>query len=366
MQEMTSLERIRNLLERKPVDRAAFRESIWGETMARWRAEGHLGETEDPFDHFNMELLSAGWLKSQAHFETPDETLEEDEETRLVRNGNGAVLRYWKNKSGTPEHVDFKVTDRASWEEHIKPFMTPERGRVDFKVYRETRRKAAENDLFFAWEGVNVFEQMHPICGHEHMLVGMALDPDWIRCMARQLSDLTIGMWELLFAEEGLPDGIFFCEDMGFKEKPFMSPDMYREIILPEHRRTIQWAHQRGLRVIMHSCGFIEPLLPGMIEAGIDMLQAMEVKAGVDMPRLNRLYGDRIGFFGGIDIREIASNDRARIDAELDRKIGPLIASGTPYMLSSDHSTPPDVDYASFVHFRDQGLARARYPGAAQ
>ncbi len=361
MQAMTARERICNLLERKPVDRAAFSESIWGDTLKRWRCEGHLGADDNPADHFKMELRMAGWLNSEAQYEGEREIVEEDEETKLVRNGNGALLRNWKNKSGTPEHVGFLVTDRASWEEHIKPFMTPARGRADFEGYRAARQAAAERDLFFAWSGVNVFEQMHPICGHEHMLAGMALDPDWIRAMARQLSDMTIGMWEMLFAEHGLPDGIFFFEDMGFKEKPFMSPAMYRELIQPEHQRTIAWAHQRGLRVMMHSCGFIEPLVPGMIEAGIDMLQAMEVKAGVDMTRLNRLYGDRIGFFGNIDIREIAVNDRARIDAELDRKIVPLMASGTPYILSSDHSTPPDVDYETFIYFRDRGLETARY-----
>jgi uroporphyrinogen decarboxylase len=361
MPEMTSRERVRNLLERKPANRAAFNESIWGETVKRWTAEGRLREGADIGEHFRMDFMGAGWLNSQADLEAPETIVEEDAETKLVRNGNGAYLRYWKNKSGTPEHVKFTVTDRRSWEEHIQPRLVPDRRRADFKAYRETKKKAAEREKFFVWGGVNVFEQMHPICGHEHMLVGMALDPDWIKAMARQLADLTLGMWEMLFHEEGLPDGIFFYEDMGLKGRPFMSPAMYREIIQPEHARTIGWAHQRGLRVIMHSCGMVEPLVPGMIEAGIDMLQAMEVKAGMDMLRLNKLYGDRIGFMGNIDIREVISNDRRRIDAELKKKILPLMQSKTPYILSSDHSTPPDVDYQTFLYFRDRGLELARY-----
>jgi len=179
--------------------------------------------------------------------------------------------------------------------------------------------------------------------------------------MTEKLSDLIIDMWEWLFREEGLPDGIFFMEDMGFKEKPFMSPAMYRELILPAHKKTIDWAHSKGLRVMMHSCGMVELLLPGMIEAGIDVLQAMEVKAGMDMVRLNKLYGHKIGFWGNIDIREVASNDRRRIDAELKKKILPLMATKTPYILSSDHSTPPDVDFETFLYFRDRGLELARY-----
>lgn len=361
MQEMEPRERVLNLLNRRPADRASFHESIWGDTEKRWKEEGRIGKDEPCNLHFKMEIESAGWLNSEANLEAGSTVVEEDAETKLVRNGNGALLRWWKNKSGTPEHVDFLVKDRASWEEHIKPYVKPDRRRVDFEHYRKIRKEAAGRKNFFCWSGVNVFEQMHPVCGHEYMLMGMALDPDWIKAMAMQFTDMTIGMWEMLFAEEGLPDGIMFYEDMGFKEKPFMSPDMYREIIMPCHTRSIQWAHQRGLRVIMHSCGMVEPLVPGIIEAGVDMLQAMEVKAGMDMVRLNRLYGDRLGFFGNIDIREIISNDRRRIDAELKKKILPLMKTKTPYILSSDHSTPPDVDYHTFIYFRDRGLELARY-----
>jgi uroporphyrinogen decarboxylase len=278
---MTARERVQNLLERKPADRAAFNESLWPETVKRWTDAGHLKKDESAHLHFKMEIESAGWLNSSANLDVADQVVEENEETKLVRNSNGALLRWWKNKSGTPEHVDFLVKDRAGWEEHIKPFLKPDRRRTSFEGYRDTKKAAAERQNFFCWAGVNVFEQMHPMCGHEHMLAGMALDPDWIAEVARTYADLTIGMWEMLFAEHGLPDGIFFYEDMGFKEKPFMSPAMYRALILPAHQRTIGWAHQRGLRVVMHSCGFIEPLVPGMIEAGIDMLQAMEVKAGM-------------------------------------------------------------------------------------
>lgn len=361
MSALTARERVQRLLSRQSADRASFSESLWGETVTRWREQGFLKKDTDLVDHFRIELRNAGWINCQANLDALETIVEEDEETKLVRNGNGALLRWWKNKSGTPEHVDFLVKDRAGWEEHIKPFLKPERRRVNFEEYRRVKKLAATRGEFFFWAGVNVFEQMHPMCGHEYLLIGMALDPDWVREMVTTYAELTIAMWEMLFGEEGLPDGIFFFEDMGFKGKPFMSPEMYRQLILPAHKRTCGWAHSKGLRVIMHSCGFVEPFVPGMIEAGVDMLQAMEVKAGMDVLQLNRLYGDRLGFMGNIDIREIASNDRGRIDAELRKKILPLMASKTPYILSSDHSIPPQVDYETFLYFRDRGLELARY-----
>ena len=80
MKELTARERVKNLLERKPADRSAFMESIWPETVTHW--------------------IDQGFLKK-------------DEETKLVGNGNGALLRWWKKKSGMPEHVDFMVKDRV-------------------------------------------------------------------------------------------------------------------------------------------------------------------------------------------------------------------------------------------------------------
>ena len=94
---MQPRERIGNLLNRKPVDRASFQDSLWGETVKRWQSEGHLKEGEDAGEHFQMELMGAGWLNSEANLETGSVTVEEDAETKLVKNGNGAYLRWWKN-----------------------------------------------------------------------------------------------------------------------------------------------------------------------------------------------------------------------------------------------------------------------------
>jgi uroporphyrinogen decarboxylase len=85
----------------------------------------------------------------------------------------------------------------------------------------------------------------------------MALEPEWITQMAMDYAKATVAMQEMLFAKEGKPDGIWFYEDMGFKGRPFMSPAMYRELIQPAHKYTIDFAKSLNLPVIMHSCGFV-------------------------------------------------------------------------------------------------------------
>ena len=343
-------------LNRQPVDRLAYGDGLWGETTRKYIAQGKLKEGEDHCVHFDMSWRGGGWLNSCANLDFQPVTIEETDETILRLDGNGAKLRYWKNKSGTPEHVDFTVKDRQGWEKEIKPYLlNVDRRRIPFEGYRNAKKLAAQENRAFCWGGVAPFEQMHPVCGHEYMLIGMALDPDWVKDMVMTYARFTIMHQEVLFREEGLPDAFWFYEDMGFKEKPFMSPAMYEEIMLPGHKMLFDYAHDHGKKVIVHSCGYVEPLVPGLIRAGMDCLQAMEVKAGMDVVRLARNFGHKIAFCGGIDIRVIATNDYAKIDEELNRRLIPLLKSGCGYILHSDHSIPPDVEHDTLVYFFQHG-----------
>ncbi len=358
MQPMTSIERMTNTLERKPVDRVPSAVSPWGSTTKLWREQGHIKIGEDVAEHFDQDTRSGGWLNSVADLDFKDVVLEETEETVLKLDGNGAKLRRHKLHEATPEHVDFTVKERAAWEEHVKPHLIKlDRRRIPFDGYRKEKALALVRERYFTWSGVAPFEQMHPMCGHENMLMGMGLDPDWVKDMVMTYARLTVMHLEELFSEEGTPDGMFFFEDMGFKGKPFMSPAMYEDIIEPGHKLLFDFAHSKGCKVIVHSCGFVEPLVPGLIRAGMDCLQAMEVKAGMDVVDLAKRFGDRIAFYGNIDVRALIKNDREWIDRELTTKIPAVLdhPAGGGYVLHTDHSEPPEIEYETMRYFLDKG-----------
>ena len=360
MQTMTGIERISNILKRQQVDRIGLYEHFWGDTHKKWMEDGFIRQGENLADHFGYDLQECWPFNCVADLDFVPEVVEETEETILQRDGNGALLRRHKLHDSTPEHVDFLVKDRKGWEEHIKPLLKPEHRRINFEAYRDVKRHAAEHNRFFVWSGVNVFELMHPVCGHEYMLMGMALDPGWIKDMVDTYSRLTVDLQEILFAEEGYPDGIWFYEDMGLKGRPFMSPAMYKEIIQPGHIRTFRHAHSHNFPVILHSCGMIEPLVPGLLEAGIDCLQVIEVKAGMDLLGLYEDFGDVLSFMGGIDVRTLYTNDRKVIDAELESKI-PVVMGNYGYVLHSDHSIPWNVHHDTYRYFIERGLELGTY-----
>ena len=357
---MTGKERMQRILKHQPVDRIGLFEHFWNDTYKTWYEQGHVPGGQSFEDHFQFDMQECWAFNLVADLDFKQQVVAEDEDTITFLDGNGAILRRHKFHDTTPEHVDFTVKEREDWE-RIKPLLlNPDPRRINFEGYRKVKKAAADAGRFFVWSGVNVFECIHPVCGHENMLVGMALDPDWVRDMAETYAKLTVELQKILFEQEGYPDGIWYYEDMGYKGSPFMSPQMYREIIKPSHIYTINYSKEHNLPVIMHSCGFVEPLLPDMIDAGIDCLQVIEIKAGMDLLKLHKLYGDRISFMGGIDVRTLYTNDRQVVLEELEKKI-PLVKQGYNYVLHSDHSIPKTVDYEVYRYFIDKGLELGRY-----
>lgn len=356
----TGIERMQNLLQHKKTDRIGLYEHYWNDTYKTWLNQGKIKADCNLSQLFGYDMDMCWNFNMVADIDYVNETISETETTITARDGNGAVLRRHKLHDSTPEHVDFRVKCYDDWNEYIKPVLKYDERRINFESYRNKKRECNEDNRFFCWSGIPVFENMHPVCGHEHMLIGMALEPEWIHDMCEIYTSLTISMMETLFSKEGKPDGLFFYEDMGFKERPFMSPDMYKELIMPYHKRLFDFAHSQNLPVIMHSCGFVEPLLPYIVESGIDCLQAIEVKAGMDLLRIHKNFGDKIALMGGIDVRTLVTNDFDIINKELESKI-PYVKNGYAYILHTDHSVPKDVTFETYQYFVKRGLELGSY-----
>lgn len=360
MQELTGIERMQNVLKHKELDRIPFYEHFWGDTQREWAAAGTIAADAELDDVFNFDMNESWALNLTADIDFKEQVIDETEDTIITLNGNGAMLRNHKFHTTTPEHIGYKIQEREDWEEKIKPLLVPDPRRINFEAYRAMKKKCHDNNRYFVLSGVNVFEAIHPLIGHENYLMNMILDPEWIQDMAETYNNLILSLQEILFAKEGKPDGIWYYEDMGYKGSPFMSPAMYREFVQPSHKKAFDFAHAQGMPVIVHSCGFVEPLLPDMIDAGMDMLQVIEIKAGMDLLKIHKQYGEKIGLMGGIDVRTLYTNDYAIIDKELESKI-PIVKQGYGYALHSDHSIPRTVTVDSVKHYVEKGLELGTY-----
>lgn len=361
---MNSKERISNILAGKPVDRIGVFEEFWGDTVTRWVNEGHVkGGTPTPLlDHFAWDIEKPWPFDFTADIHAGTKVLAETEDTVTILDGNGAVLRKHKKHVSTPEHISFTCTDRESWEKNIKPLYlnTPVRDRIYAEGgYMPYKERADKNESYIILGSWHVFQNMLNICGHENLLFGMADDPEWIDDMIETIGELSICMHEELFGMVGKPDALYIMEDLGYKFSPFFSPAMFRRFYKGTYTRLVDFAHSQGLKVFFHSCGFIEPLLPDLVDTGIDCLTAMEHKAGMDVKRIAQNFGDRIALMGGLDARVLESNDLAKVEDMLQDYI-PFLKNYR-YILASDHSTSDAVDYDTFTYFVKRGLEIGSY-----
>lgn len=369
---LTSKERIQRIIQHKTVDRIGLFEVFWREARLRWADEGHFAKPEMASDHFGLDMRRTGgevtpsaWglLNLVANLDAGDEVIEENESSKLVRNGNGAVLRWGKDRGSAPEHVSFLVKDRKSWQEHIRPHLVDAgnyRRRIAFDRYREALAENDKRQTFLCSTVLGAFDAMNTLCGHECILVAMATDPDWIKDMTDVYATIVIDMLEMLYAQEGLPDALWIWDDLGFKQRPFMSPGMYREMIMPAHKRLMDFAHAKRLPVVLHCDGLVESLIPSLIEAGVDCLQPIEIKAGMDLLRIKKNFGDKLALIGGMNVLALVSNDLDLVRRELEAKI-PSAMQGSGYILQVDHSCPGEVNYETYTYFVETGLKLGIY-----
>lgn len=348
---MNSKELINKILRGEKCPRMGVVDFPWPETLKRWVAEGYpvkaTGEPVSPVAHFDFDIDPNGVGFDVLPLPGYEEIVEENEEWVLKRNGAGAVLKYWKNRTGTPEHVDFRMTTRKIWEEDYRPHMLePDLKRFDFKATREAhnQEKWVFCDDVFIWESFR--QSVGDIC----MLEGMLLDPEWIHDYNRVYTDFFKAHYQLLIEETGKPDGLWLSEDFGYKNGLFCSPQILEELFFPYYKEIVDFFHGFDLPVVLHACGGIEKALPLIVEAGFDALNPMQVAAGCDVVRFAEKYGDKLAFIGGFDLRILESGDRKLIKRKIMEKLKDLKSLGTRYVFSSDHSVSVNVSYADFKY----------------
>jgi uroporphyrinogen decarboxylase len=145
----------------------------------------------------------------------------------------------------------------------------------------------------------------------------------------------------------------YFClnEDMAMKGGPLLSPATFREFIFPHLRRMVDFFRSHGTRYFaVDTDGDPTPLLPLLMDAGVDTLWPIERAAGTGPQELRRKFGRGLRLWGGVDKRVLPLGPAA-IRAHL-RELLPLIEEGG-FIPTVDHTVPPDVSWDDFRYYRD-------------
>jgi uroporphyrinogen decarboxylase len=163
------------------------------------------------------------------------------------------------------------------------------------------------------------------------------------------LTDLYLAVFERV-VDHVRVDVIHIWEDMCGRQGPLISPDHWREFMGPNYRRIKQFADRHDIPLIsVDTDGYPDPIIPPMMEAGVNYLWPFEVAAGCDVNVFGARY-PTLGMMGGVDKRALAEDPEA-IDAELER-VRPAVETGR-YIPALDHCVPDDVSWNNYSHYAE-------------
>ena len=334
---MTSKERFSRMFQHKEADRVPIFDSPWAGTIARWEREG-MPQGMDWRDYFDTDKASTISVDITPRYE--EKVLEETDDYRIVTSEWGVTMKQFKEQDSTPEFLDFTVTTPEAWEK-AKARMTVSKDRIDWKRLEQDYAKWQQEGHWIEgmfWFGFDVTHSW--TVGTETMLIAMIEEPEWVEDMFDTYLDRSIQHFNMIWDAGYRFDSIFWYDDMGYKNTPFFSNEMYRSLLQKYHKKAVAWAHDHGIYARLHSCGDIMPLLPDIMDTGIDALNPIEIKAGMDVFKIKQDYGDRLVLHGGINA--VLWDDKEAI-VEAIRQAVPVLKENGGYIFASDHSIPNSV-----------------------
>ena len=200
----------------------------------------------------------------------------------------------------------------------------------------------------------NIFETSWYMRGFENLMVDFLEEPEFAHTLLAKVCDRMMEyLKRLLEAAPGEIDLVFTADDIAGQEDLLLSLPLWREFIQPFHRRMNRMLHEYGVKVVYHSDGAVMKAVPGLVDMGIDLLQALQFDArGMDPGVLKTDFGDRLGFVGGVSVQKTLPFGTPEMVAAEVRERKRVLGAGGNYILGPSHmiqaGTPPENIVALF------------------
>jgi len=243
--------------------------------------------------------------------------------------------RPWQN-----EHSGM-ITDRAAFE----AFPWPDADQISIEsmdYMKEFLQPGMKIHVMY----MGIFEDLRDLMGYETLMYASIDNPELVADILDKLAYLAEAAIDKTAAH---PDVgmIMYADDMGFRTSTMLSPDFFREYVMPGQKRCVEATHKHGKPFILHSCGQIDELMEDLIEdVGIDGLHSFE-DVIEPVESVYERYGDRISIIGGVDVGLLASASPQEVRVRV-RDILDVCGMNGGFALGSGNSVP---NYAKIENY---------------
>ena len=199
---------------------------------------------------------------------------------------------------------------------------------LDMSVVEQVKAQnlQAHEKYILSFLPLGVFSTLRDLRKMDNALMDTVAEPEMVEAYMEKFKPYILNMVHQS-AECGA-NGVFFCDDWGMQFSPFISPESFRKLFKPVYKAVADACHERDMDFLLHSCGYVRPLMEDMLEAGIDVFQFDQIEV-VGSKVWAEEYGRRAAFYSPVDIQKIMpTGDRALIEktalemAEAFRKAG--------------------------------------------
>jgi uroporphyrinogen decarboxylase len=311
---MTPRERILAAIDRKPTDRTPV--DIWLTPEVLQSLRDHTGESDELAVYHKLGIDKIAWVfpgyGSSGRFDPNegDGRTMWGVPTRMIKAGPATYQEF-----GTPPLGEFEeiaeLDDYPLW---------PDPANFDYAGARDWAKQARSFDFATIGPWISHFEIYCQMRGLENALMDTAAEPEFLDATMDRIDAIQTAMLERFLGEMGdLIDIVFISDDMGTQESLLISPPAWERHFRDRLKNWCDIIHRHGKKVLYHSDGAVRPLLSGIIDCGIDILNPIQhICPGMDRAALQRDFGDRVIFHGGVDNQNVlpfGSADQVRQEA---------------------------------------------------
>jgi len=190
------------------------------------------------------------------------------------------------------------------------------------------------------WVG-DLWERATFLRGMERLLLDVALNPAFVEKLLAGIAEFVLTT-ERTMLERFAFDGIALSDDYGTQHGMIISPETWRRLIRPHLAEIFSLAKRRGRYTFLHSCGNIVPILPDLIDVGLDILHPIQPEA-MDISMLKRQFGRAITFCGGLRTQDLLPRGTPQQVRQEVRRLKEQMGAGGGYILEPGITVQADV-----------------------
>jgi len=294
---------------------------------------GHLelDTKEDLFDRLHVDT----WMILPGNFIYPAGEDGKSEKTSIW----GYRSRVTEYSGGTYDEVCFNPLTGKDSTADIKAHSWPSPGILDFS--RFPQEAAAHSDRavigVFTWGAYFIASFVR---GLEDLMTDFAIRKDYAHHLIETIGEICTEALRTMLESYG--DGIdivYMADDYCSQQGPLFSPSTFQEFVVPYLGRFVELAHKHGKKFLLHCCGAVRPLLPMIVDAGVDMLEPIQTRAaGMDPCGLKRDFGKDLCFYGGVDLQQILCKGTTQQVADEVKRLIDVLGEGGGYVIGPGHT----------------------------